>query len=118
MAAPAKILDLVKRFNDNADDYRAPQYSEAQTRIEFINPLFECLGWDIESRRGAAERFKDVIHEAALKMGGATKAPDYCFRQGGTRWCSVEAKDLGSKREAASCVFRPDSPPHLNRVVV
>jgi len=48
MSAPAKILELVKRFEDNADDYRAPQYGETQTRIEFINPFFECLGWDID----------------------------------------------------------------------
>src|SRR5439155_27045635 len=40
MSAPAKILELVKRFEDNAYDYRAPQYGETQTRIEFINPFF------------------------------------------------------------------------------
>ena len=39
-----------------------------------------------------AEAYKDVIHEDAIKIGGATKAPDYCFRIGGTRKFFVEAK--------------------------
>ncbi len=73
MSAPNRILELVDRFERNADEYRAPQYGEAVTRIEFINPLFECLGWDIDNRRGAAEKYKDVIHEAAIKIGGATQ---------------------------------------------
>ncbi len=75
MSAPNRVLELVKRFERNADEYRAPQYGKAVTRIEFINPLFECLGWDIDNRRGAAEKYKDVVHEAAIKIGGATKAP-------------------------------------------
>ncbi len=33
-----------------------------------------------------------MIHEDAIKVGGATKAPDYCFRIGGTRKFFVEAK--------------------------
>ena len=92
MAAPAKILELVQRFEDNADDYRAAQYNEANVRQEFINPFFECLGWDIDNRQRASEKFKDVIHEAAIKVGGATKAPDYCFRFGGTPVFFLEAK--------------------------
>lgn len=92
MSAPAKILELVKRFDDNADDYRAGNYNEAQVRIEFINPLFECLGWDIDNRANAAEKYKDVIHEAAIKIGGVTKAPDYCFRFGGNAIFFLEAK--------------------------
>ena len=41
---------------------------------------------------GYAEAYKDVIHEDAIKIGGAIKAPDYCFRIGGTRKFFVEAK--------------------------
>jgi len=33
-----------------------------------------------------------VIHEDAIKVGSATKAPDYAFRIGGTRKFFVEAK--------------------------
>src|SRR6266849_1732875 len=92
MPAPREILNLIDRFDRNADDYRAAQYNEANVRQEFIKPFFECLGWDIDNKRGAGERFKDVIHEAAIKIGGAMKAPDYCFRFGGNPIFFLEAK--------------------------
>ena len=38
------------------------------------------------------KQYKDVIHEDAIRVGGLTKAPDYCFRIGGTRKFFVEAK--------------------------
>jgi hypothetical protein len=92
MAVPKKILDLVDLFQGNAAAYQSAHYNEAQTRQEFINPLFECLGWDMDNKQGHAEAYKDVIHEDAIKVGGATKAPDYCFRVGGTRKFFLEAK--------------------------
>ena len=92
MSAPAKVLELVKRFDDNADDYRADKYNEANLRQQFVNPFFKCLGWDMENEEGAAEAYKDVIHEAAIKIGGATKAPDYCFRLSGVPKFFLEAK--------------------------
>jgi hypothetical protein len=54
--------------------------------------MFGALGWDMENISGYAEAYKDVIHEDAIKIGGATKAPDYCFRIGGTRKFFLEAK--------------------------
>ena len=39
-----------------------------------------------------AEAYKDVIHEDSLKIGGATKSPDYSFRIGGVRKFFVETK--------------------------
>ena len=83
MPAPAAIHDLVERFDRNLDAYRSGQYNETQARREFIDPFFEALGWDVNNRQGYAEAYKDVIHEDAIKIGGATKAPDYCFRIGG-----------------------------------
>jgi hypothetical protein len=80
MPAPSPVLELIERFQHNADAYRSGAYNETQVRLEFINPLFECLGWDVLNKQGHAEAYKDVIHEAAVKIGGATKAPDYCFR--------------------------------------
>ncbi len=95
MAAPAKLQQLVKTFHDNADAYRSADYNEEMLRHEFLNPMFKCLGWDMENEQGYAEAYKDVIYEGALKVGGATKAPDYCFRIGGTRKFFLEAKKPG-----------------------
>jgi len=44
------------------------------------------------NRGGAPEAYKDVVHEDAIKVGGAHKAPDYGFRIGGQRKFFVEAK--------------------------
>jgi len=46
----------------------------------------------MDNASGKAEAYKDVIHEDAIKLGGGHKAPDYCFRIGGTRKFFVEAK--------------------------
>ena len=90
--APAEILRLVETFHRNIESYRASSYKEAHVRKEFIDPMFEALGWDVQNKAGYAEPFKDVIHEDALKVGGATRAPDYCFRIGGRRIFFLEAK--------------------------
>src|SRR6266516_1645296 len=90
---PSRVIaDLVERFDQQSDAYKSGQYNEAQLRQEFIDPMFKALGWDMENISGYAEAYKDVIHEDAIKIGGATKAPDYCFRIGGTRKFFLEAK--------------------------
>lgn len=89
---PPVIHELIDRFQRNERAYRAPQYNEAQTRQELIDPVFEALGWDMHNRLGKAEAYKDVVHEDAIKIGGATKAPDYSFRIGGRRIFFLEAK--------------------------
>ena len=92
MTVPAKILNLVKRFEQNLDAYKQGRYNEAQVRREFIDPFFKTLGWDVDNEQGYAESYKDVVHEDAIKVSGALKAPDYCFRIGGTRKFFLEAK--------------------------
>ncbi len=89
---PPEVSSLVERFTRNRESYKNPAYNETQVRREFIDPLFEALGWDVDNEQGFAEAYKDVIHEDAIKIGGATKAPDYCFRIGGTRKFFLEAK--------------------------
>ena len=107
MPAPALIHELVERFDRNRDAYRSGQYNETQARREFIDPFFEALGWDVNNRQGYAEAYKDVIHEDAIKIGGATKAPDYCFRIGGMRKFFVEAKKPSVKlRDDISAAFQ------------
>ena len=83
---------LVERFAANRDHYKAASYNEETARSEFITPFFEALGWDVHNRMGAAEAYKDVIHEESIKVGDLSKAPDYTFRIGGTRTFFVEAK--------------------------
>jgi len=92
IGAPQAILDLVARFEQQLDAYKSGQYNETQVRREFLDPFFKALGWDIDNVEGYAEAYKDVIHEDSIKIGEAAKAPDYCFRIGGTRKFFLEAK--------------------------
>ncbi|MCP4682366.1 MAG: N-6 DNA methylase, partial [Desulfobacterales bacterium] len=92
MNMPAKIKNLIEIFDNNLETYKKGAYNETQLRREFIDPFFEELGWDITNKGGYAEAYKDVIHEDAIKIGGVTKAPDYCFRIGGVRKFFLEAK--------------------------
>ena len=93
MAAPTQIAELVERFASHLETYRSAEYNEAQLREEFLNPFFAALGWDVYNRKGYSDAYKEVIHEAAIKVGGSTKAPDYCFRAGGGKASFfVEAK--------------------------
>lgn len=92
MSRISAIIELVERFDRNRESYLSAQYNETQLRREFLDPFFEALGWDVNNRQGYAEAYKDVIHEDSIKIGGLTKAPDYCFRIGGVRKFFVEAK--------------------------
>jgi hypothetical protein len=87
-----EIKLLVDRFERNLDAYRSGKYNETQLRREFVDPFFKTLGWDVDNEQGYAEAYKEVIHEDSIRIGGVTKAPDYCFRIGGTRKFFVEAK--------------------------
>ena len=94
MPIPKQVLNLITTFARNIDAYKTGRYNETQVRREFIDPFFTALGWDVDNTVGYAEAYKDVIHEDAIKIGSALKAPDYCFRIGGTRKFFIEDKKL------------------------
>ena len=104
MPAPESILSLVEHFRENKAALKATSYNETQLRREFLDPMFEALGWDVNNKQKYAAAYKDVIHEDSIKIGQATKAPDYGFRIGGTRKFFLEAKKPAHnvKEDAAS----------------
>ena len=90
---PQIIIDLVENFKENEHIYKSANYDEENTKVEFINPFFEALGWDVNNKNRASPRFKEVVFEDTIKIGGKAKAPDYSFRLGGQRIFFVEAKN-------------------------
>ncbi len=92
MPAPESISALCETFRLHREHYTSGGYNETELRREFLDPFFTALGWDVDNKAGYADAYKDVIHEDAIRIGGYTKAPDYCFRIGGTRKFFVEAK--------------------------
>lgn len=92
-SAYKKVAELVERFEEQYISYKKADYNETLTRRDFIDPFFKVLGWDIDNENGYAESYREVIHEDKVKVGKATKAPDYSFRLvGGKRLFFVEAK--------------------------
>lgn len=83
IACPKTVLEKVRQFAEHLEAYKHASYSEAQLRIDFINPMLEALGWDVHNKQGYAEAYRDVVYEDALKIGGSSKAPDYGFYIGG-----------------------------------
>lgn len=63
-------------------------------RNEFLDPLFEALGWDIRNMSGKKTNEREVLLEESLKANAAThsKKPDYTFRLFGERKFFLEAK--------------------------
>jgi predicted type IV restriction endonuclease len=92
-SAYQKISALVERFNEQYDSYKNADYNETLCRHDFIDPFFFALGWDVNNEQGNAEAYREVIHEDKVKIGKATKAPDYSFRlSGGKCLLFFEAK--------------------------
>ena len=92
MPAPPGVMELVRRFGEQQGTYLTARYNEAQVRLEFIDPLFRALGWDIGNQKGLSLIFREVVPEDSLVVAESRKAPDYSFRIGGDRKFFVEAK--------------------------
>lgn len=85
---------LVEKYKSNRDFYRTSNFNETQVRNEFLDPLFEALGWDIRNISGKRTNEREVLLEESLKANAAThsKKPDYTFRLFGERKFFLEAK--------------------------
>ena len=110
MSAPQKIIELVEDFKENKHEYtNADIFDEENTKVKFLNPFFEELGWNVRNE-GLSARFREVVFEDSIKVGKKTKAPDYSFRLGGERIFFVEAKkpsrDIANDKEHAFQVRR------------
>lgn len=92
MPAPDSVIKLCETFSDHREHFRSGNYNEFQLRKQFLDPLFEALGWDMANSQGLAPQYRDVIHEDAIKIGPHVKAPDYAFTLHGQRKFFLEAK--------------------------
>ena len=88
------IQTLVEKYKSNRDFYRTSNFNETQVRNEFLDPLFEALGWDIRNMSGKKTNEREVLLEESLKANAAThsKKPVYTFRLFGERKFFLEAK--------------------------
>ncbi len=92
MPVPTEVIKLVEQFKEESQGVRSSEYKEAWVRIDYIDPFFKALGWDVDRQKSGPLIFKEVVHEDSLRVEGSMKAPDYCFYTEGTRRFFVEAK--------------------------
>jgi len=69
--APDAVKRLVDRFDLSRKVFLSGDCKEEQLRLEFLNPCFTALGWDMDNKQGLSETFKQVIHEESIKVAGA-----------------------------------------------
>lgn len=86
VAAQNQLRNLVSIYNRNFDQYQQATYNETQVRVDFVNPFFQLLGWDVLNEAGLPQHLREVTHEATVLVeeNGAhrSKKPDYSFKVG------------------------------------
>lgn len=91
MTAIKELKDLVERFGKSLPYYKDSKnaYNEHSTRIEYIDPLLELLGWDVANKKGLSPQYREVIAE---NYSNKTDRPDYSLTLRGVTKLFVEAK--------------------------
>ena len=77
--AHASVVTLVENFAAHELTFLGNGYSEAQARIDFIDPLFEALGWDVNHRIERNPFEQEVVVERNVTTGQGQKRADYAF---------------------------------------
>jgi len=95
--AKQKVGVLVDRFRDVMQSGKFKQYSEEQTKKDFILPLFEILGWDVYSK-----------NEVSAEENISGSRVDYGFYLNGRAQFYLEAKaakeDLSKEKFANQAI--------------
>lgn len=84
----SQLKSLVSKFEANKYHYLSKNYLEEEVKIDFMNPLFEALGWDVRNTKGLSPFERDVVVEKGETLG----RPDYNFRIDGLTKFFIEVK--------------------------
>lgn len=90
------IAERVRQFSSHIEEYTCPAYNETEVRVDFVNPFFRALGWDIDNEAGLPQHLREVTHEATVRVNEngslRSKKPDYSFRIGTETLFYLETK--------------------------
>lgn len=91
-----ELKQLVNRFDSQYIELCKVKnkYNEHATRTDYIDPLFELLGWDIINKKSKSLTARDVIPEF---NASANDRPDYRFAINGNFKFFLEAKKVSVK---------------------
>lgn len=86
-----RLKNLVAQFQKNRDYYHDAKnaYNEQSCRDEYISPLLECFGWDVQNAAGKDPQYREVRVEKITKK---TDRIDYTLTLNGVDKIFVEAK--------------------------
>ena len=82
-----RISELITKYNQIKQSGEIKKYNEERTKTDFIQPLFESLGWNTQNR---LNRNNSVSPEETISK----KRVDYGFRINGIPKFFLEAKSL------------------------
>lgn len=90
------LKNKVEQYEKNYDQYRLQSYNETEVRVDFVNFLFQLLGWDVLNEGGLPQHLREVTHEANVTVEengkSKTKKPDYAFKIGTEMLFYLETK--------------------------
>ena len=86
-----KLKELMSKYMESINYYHNAQneYNETECRNEYISPLLECFGWDVQNKSRKLPQYKDVVVE---KFANSSERPDYTLTLNGVPKIFVEAK--------------------------
>lgn len=87
-----KLIELAARFESDSVDMRRRSYDEATLRLEYLDPMFSALGWNVWNSPVQPLHLRDVIVENRTDMRDGPGKVDYVFRTNGLERWICEAK--------------------------
>ncbi len=88
---PPVLLQLLADFA-NAPGVHSSEYKEDWVRVEYVEPLFEALGWARLNPAHITNHSTGYVREIPLDQPASSKSPDYGFYVNGRRVFYAEAK--------------------------
>lgn len=86
-----RLKQLIIQYRNSIDYYKNKKnaYNEQSCRDEYISPLLECFGWDVQNKKGTLPQYKEVVVE---QFSNSAERPDYTLTLNGVSKIFVEAK--------------------------
>ncbi len=86
-----RLKRLMLQYQKSMNYYKDKKntYNEQSCRDEYISPLLECFGWDVQNEKGKLPQYKEVVVE---QFSNSSERPDYTLTLNGVSKMFVEAK--------------------------
>ena len=75
----SRLKELTARFESQTSEMRRHGYDEATLRLEYLDPMFSALGWNVWNEPPQPLHLREVIVENRTELKGRTGRVDYLF---------------------------------------